>query len=132
MRKKDLLLADTFDALISKLEAFADQFDRLAKTTDQRKLADQFNVFVGEIIQDLSSPGEQRGGDLSDSTEMDDTLRRHGHETLAGLFAEIRADEAAGKHEDAHYYPTESLKTLLVGKAEIPAVERGKDKDIER
>jgi hypothetical protein len=132
MRKIDLLLADSFDAMISKLEAFGDQFAHLATTADQRNLAAQFNAFVGEIIQELSPPGIQRDGHLAPATEMESFLRLHGHETLSGLFAEIRADEAAAKQEDAHWYGKEALKKILDGKTEAPAAEMAKDHGIER
>ncbi len=48
------------------------------------------------------------------------------------LFAEIRADEAAGKREDAHLYSMEAFEKIFDMKAEAPAVEKGKDKGIER
>ncbi len=48
------------------------------------------------------------------------------------LFAEMRADEAAGKREDAHLYSMEAFEKILDMKAEAPAVEKGKDKGIER
>ena len=40
-----------------------------------------------------------------DISQEEEPLRQlHGHDTLAGLFEEIRADEAAAKREDAHGY----------------------------
>jgi len=53
-------------------------------------------------------------------------------EKLAALFKEMRADEAAGKREDAHWYGKESLQKTLEGKPVAPAVEKTKDRDIER
>lgn len=133
MRKIEALLAaDTFETLMTKLEAFGDQFAHLATTADQRNLVAQFNAFVGEIIQELSPPGEQRDGHQAPATEMESFLRLHGHETLSGLFKEIRADEAAGKQEDAHWYGKEALKKILDGKTEAPPAEMVKDEGIER
>jgi hypothetical protein len=53
-------------------------------------------------------------------------------EKLAALFQEMREDESAGKHKDAHRYGKESFQKILDGKAETPAPEKGKDKGIER
>jgi hypothetical protein len=53
-------------------------------------------------------------------------------EGLAALFKEIRADEAAGKREDAHWYGEEAFQKILDGKTKAPAAEKGKDRDIER
>lgn len=53
-------------------------------------------------------------------------------EKLAALFNEMRADEAAGKQEDSHWYGKEAIQKMLGGKTEAPAAELGKDKDIER
>jgi hypothetical protein len=52
-------------------------------------------------------------------------------EKLAALFKEMRADEAAAKREDAHWYGKESIQKNL-GKSEAPAAEKSKDRDIER
>jgi hypothetical protein len=120
MRKIDLLLANSFDALVSKLEAFGNKFEQLATTADQRKLAAEFNAFAGDIIQELSPPG------------ADYFLRLHGHESLSDLFAEIRADEVASRREDAHRYGKEAFKKILDGKSETPAAEMTQDKGIER
>jgi hypothetical protein len=132
MRKIDLLLADSFDGLISKLEAFGHKFEQLATTADQRKLAARFNAFVGEIIQELSPPGEEKDGHQPPATQMEYFLRLHGHESLSDLFAEIRVDEAAAKREDAHWYGKEAFKKILGGKTETPAAEMAQDKGIER
>jgi hypothetical protein len=51
---------------------------------------------------------------------------------LAALFKEMRADEAAGKGEDAHRYEKEAGQKTLEGKTNPPAAEKAKDKDIER
>jgi len=52
---------------------------------------------------------------------------------LAALFKEIRADEAAGKREDAHGYGKEAFQKMLDGKTNAPAAaEKDKDKEIER
>jgi hypothetical protein len=51
---------------------------------------------------------------------------------LAALFKEMRSDEAAAKREDAHWYGNESIRKSLNAKAEAPAAEKGKDRDIER
>ena len=53
-------------------------------------------------------------------------------EELAALFKEIRADEAAAKREDAHWYGRETFQEILNGKMKAPAVEKGKDNGIER
>jgi len=53
-------------------------------------------------------------------------------EELANLFKEIRADEAAGKREDAHWYRKESLKELVNEKTKAQTAEKDKDRGIER
>ena len=53
-------------------------------------------------------------------------------EELAALFNEIRADAAAAKREDAHWYGKEAFRNILDGKTKAPTVEKGKDKGIER
>jgi hypothetical protein len=53
-------------------------------------------------------------------------------EELAVLFKEIRADEAAAKREDAHWYGREAFRNILDAKADAPAAEKTKDKGIER
>ena len=53
-------------------------------------------------------------------------------EELAALFKEIRADEAAAKREDAHWYGGEAFRNILDAKADAPAAEKTKDKGIER
>ena len=53
-------------------------------------------------------------------------------EELAALFKEIRADEAAARREDAHWYGKEAFQKILEGKTEAPAVEKGKDNGMER
>jgi hypothetical protein len=54
-------------------------------------------------------------------------------EELAALFKEMRADEAAAKREDAHWYGKEAFKNILDGKTKAPAVEKDKDnRGIER
>ena len=52
-------------------------------------------------------------------------------EKLAALFEEMRADEAAAKREDAHWYGKKTREQLLDGKTEGTA-KIGKDKGIER
>jgi hypothetical protein len=126
-----LLAADTFETVMTKLEAFADQFERLATTPPQRELAVEFNAFVGEIIQVMLSPGEETEHRFATATETESLKMLHGHETLAGLFEEMRADEAAGMREDAHWYGKDALKALG-GTTEAAATEKGKDHGIER
>ena len=56
-------------------------------------------------------------------------------EELAALFKEIRADEAAGKREDAHWYGREAHRTFQKTrneKANAPAVEQEEERGIER
>jgi len=135
MRKINaLLIADTFDVVMTKLEAFGDHFEHLATTAEQRQLAVEFNAFVGEIIQLMLSPGEEAGRRFAPEDEKEAFKREHGHETLAGLFAEIRADEAAAKREDAHGYGygKEALREILGGTTGDAAAEKGKGHGIER
>ena len=54
--------------------------------------------------------------------------QEHGHATLAGLFAEMRADEAAGKREEAHMVRMGDMRQLLGGKAEEP--DKTHDRDL--
>jgi hypothetical protein len=60
------------------------------------------------------------------------TKQFHTAEELAALFKEIRADEAAAKREDAHWYGREAFRNILDAKADAPAAEKTKDKGIER
>jgi hypothetical protein len=129
MQKNDVL--PSADKLAAKLQAFGDQFEHLATTADQRKLAAQFNAFVGEIKQATLSAGKGTER-LSPAPEEESFQKQHGHLTLAGLFAEIRADEEAGKREDAHWYGRDVFEQIRGGKTETPTAEKGKDKDIER
>jgi hypothetical protein len=132
MRKFDaLLLADTFEAFMTKLEAFGDHFERLATTVEQHELSAQFNAFVGEIIHATISPGKE-SGHLVPDTEYEAFLKQHGHESFSSLLAEIRADEAAAKQEDAQWYGREAFKKILDGPMEVASTEMAKDKGIER
>ena len=72
---------------------------------------------VAELLE-TQSPGHENEAVLS-------------CEKLAALFKEIRADEAAGKREDAHRYRKETLQKTPDVRTEAP-VEKGPDKDIER
>lgn len=112
MRKIDeLLMADTFDATITKLEAFGDYFEHLATTGKQRELAREFNAFVGELIQLM----------------LPQSAKLHGHETWSDVFKEMRGDEAAGKHEDAHWYGDEAvLENHNVTGFKAQAAQRGR------
>jgi hypothetical protein len=131
MRKIDKqLVTHVLDGLLTKLEAFGEQFLNLATTADQRDLAAEFNAFVEEMMQAMLYHGNETGCVAPDPEEQA-FHKQHGHETLAGLFAEIRGDEAAGKREDAHWYGRLSLKTMLNNKTETPAAEKGNDKEIE-
>ncbi len=127
-QKNDLPSADT---LVAKLQAFGDQFEHLATTEDQRKLAAQFNAFVGDVKQAMLSASNESER-LETAPEAESFQKQYGHLTLAGLFAEIRADEEAGKREDAHWYGTDVFKQIRGGRTETPTAEKGKDKDIER
>ena len=120
-----------FDKVLTKLEAFGEDFLYLATTDDQRDLAVGFNDYVEEIIQALQVPSIENEH-LAPTPEEQAFHKQQGHETLADLFAELRADEAAAKREDAHWYGRLSLKALMSGWTEAPATEKGNDKDIER
>ena len=61
-----------------------------------------------------------------------DAMRKLTAREQAALFKEIREDEAAGKREDAHWYGKEAFQKILDGPTEAAAVEKGKDKGIER
>jgi hypothetical protein len=52
--------ADAFDALTTKLEAFADEFARLARTDGQTALAETFQTFVGEAHWTIARLAEVR------------------------------------------------------------------------
>jgi hypothetical protein len=133
MRKIDaLLIADTFEVYATKLEAFADHFEHLATTAEQRELAAQFNAFARELIQEFFFSGKEADRQPVPTTEEELPWREHGHESLAGLFEEIRADEVAGKREGAHWYGRNAFKAILNGKTETPATEMSKDNGIER
>lgn len=133
MRKIDALLtADTFEVYATKLEAFADHFEHLATTSEQRELATQFNAFVRELIQEFFFPGKATDHPPVPATGKEPFWEEHGHDSLSGLLGEISADEVAGKHEDAHWYGREAFKAILDGKTETHAVETVKVNRIER
>jgi hypothetical protein len=133
VRKIDeLLLADSREIFVAKLEAFADHFEHLATTTEQRDLAAEFNRFVAEYIRGAYPHIEEMNHRPSSTDEEKPFWKEHGHESLSGLFEEIRADEAAATREDAHWYGREAFKKILDGKTEIPAAEMAKDIEIER
>jgi hypothetical protein len=48
-RSTRLPTADVFDGLFTTLEAFGDEFERLARTPDQRREAMNFQRFVGDV-----------------------------------------------------------------------------------
>jgi len=50
----------------------------------------------------------------------------------AALFKEIVADTEAGKREGAHRLGKEAFQNILDGKADAPAAEKGKDREMER
>ncbi|HEV3440674.1 MAG TPA: hypothetical protein VG122_25185 [Gemmata sp.] len=120
------------DALMTKLEAFGNQFEQLATTADQRNLATQFNAFVGELSQEFGVPGKETDRHLAPITGQELFWKEHGHESFSALFEEIRTDEAATKREDAHWYGRETFKKILEGKTESPAAEMAEDFGIER
>ncbi len=125
-------IVDGFDLVLVKLEAFSEQFEHLATTTDQRKLSNDFNAFVGQMIQAFESSVEEREPGFDGPSERNAFPKMHGHETLAGLFAEIRAEELAGKREDAHQYGKDSYQSILDSKAAAPPARMEKDQGIER
>jgi hypothetical protein len=132
MRKIDAPLpADSFDVLMTKLEAFGDYFEHLATTDEQRELAAEFNAFVREIIEATHTHDEEAGR-LSPDSEKAEFQKQHGHETLADLFRELREDEMAGKREDAHCYRRDAFKNILDGTTEVAVADKGKDEGIER
>jgi hypothetical protein len=49
VRLADYVIYDTSEAVLSSLEAFGDEFERLARTPEQRQLAATFQQFVGEF-----------------------------------------------------------------------------------
>jgi hypothetical protein len=133
MRKIDaMLVADTFDVLMTKLEAFADHFEHLATTAEQRELAVEFHAFVGELVQEIFLPGEEMDRHLTAAIGQELVSALHGHETMAGLYAEIQADEAARIGVTAEWYGKESLKSIRAGSRETPASEPALDHGIER
>ncbi len=119
---------------MTKLEAFGDHFERLATTAEQRELALEFKAFVGEFIRAVIPRGDEIRSFLALDGEEESLRQLHGHDTLSGLFKEIRADEAAGKREDAHGYGygKEAFLKVIEGKTEVPAAEKVNDRGIER
>lgn len=88
---------------------------------------DMEKVAWQEIMQKETSVPEparthERGG-------LEDTLTA---EEQARLFKEIVADTEAGKREDAHPRGKDAYQEMLNAKSEACAVEKGKDKGIER
>jgi hypothetical protein len=98
-----------------------------------RELFDLEKLFPDDGRTEPSPPLIERVSELltakSREQENDAGPTREG---LTALFKEIRADEAATKREDAHWYGKEALEKILDGKKKDPALEKGKDKDFER
>ena len=57
--------------------------------------------------------------------------KEHGHATLAGLFAEMQADEATGKREEAHMVRMGDMRQLLGGTTEEPDKTHDRDRGME-
>ena len=98
-----------------------------------RELYDLEKLFPDDGRTEPPPPLVERVSDLlnADSPEHEDEEVLT-CEKLAALFKEIRADEAAGKREDAHWHGKEAFQTILDGKTNAPATEKSKDKEIER
>jgi hypothetical protein len=92
--------ADAFEALMTRLEAFGDEFARLARTEEQKALAGQFGAFVGEAnatIADLAGPHAAGPGRLPSPGEI-----------AAG-----RDGPAAGRGEDQGRHFRDYARALL-------------------
>jgi hypothetical protein len=61
--------ADAFDALTTRLEAFADEFARLARTDGQTALAGKFQEFVGEAQWTIARLAEARPSAIADERD---------------------------------------------------------------
>ena len=110
--------ADAFDAVMTRLEAFADEFARLARTKEQTALAEKFGEFVGdeahtaiawlaEVRRDtrpearvpLPSPADIAGDYHRD--EIGESETGMSKKELKALFAEWEEDYAARRAEDS-------------------------------
>jgi len=98
-----------------------------------RQLHDLENLFPDDGRNESAPPLVERVNELlhahSPEQEDDEVLNC---EKLAALFKEMRADEAAAKREDAHGHGKQASRKTLDAKTGAAAVEKGKDKDIER
>ncbi len=131
MEKMDeLQVPGAFDLSTTKPEAFADHFEHPATTKEQRNVAALSNVCVEETIPAIISTDERERFGPAQGVKAYCEL--HGHETLSGLFAEIRADEAAAKREDAHWYGKITLQDLRNEKTKTQAAENDKDRGNDR
>ena len=111
------LRADVLDGLMSRLEAFGDEFGRLAQTTEQKALAEAFGVLVAEVHSSIVSIAEatrQHGPAGSTPEEMDKLYREAGVSDerltdvdLNKLYAEWEMDRAARVWQDATGIPYE-------------------------
>ena len=105
---------------------------RLAKRS-VRELHDLENLFPDDGRTEPPPPLVERVSELPNAESAEhDNEEVLTCEKLASLFKEMRADEAAGKHEDAHRSGKEAFQKLLDPKTTSPVADNGKDRDIER
>ena len=92
--------------LVERVKEVLDYASAL-EAQEQERLQDGEKLPEGmggaKASDDILREGRQMPGE--DISQEEEPLRQlHGHDTLAGLLEEIRADEAAAKREDAHGY----------------------------
>jgi hypothetical protein len=133
MRKSnEQSLADDFDVLMTKLEGFADHFEHLATTSEQRKLVADFNASVREFSKEFLPRLESADIALAPEPELAEWLKETGHESWESLFQEMREEDALRRGEDVHSVRQKEFKSLLDGKAEARTAEASDENEIER
>jgi hypothetical protein len=98
-----------------------------------RELHDLENLFSDEGRTEPDPPLVERVRELlnAESAEPEDVAWLTAEEQVA-LFNEMRADEAAGKREDAHSFGMKELRELPTEKTISPSNEKGNYRGIER
>lgn len=85
MKDEKIFLVDAFEAVLTRLESYQDEFERLATTKDQKLLAEDFKDVVREVADVMSAAGDQLFGRKANDRLLDGyALREPGKEKDQG------------------------------------------------
>jgi hypothetical protein len=135
--------ADAFESLMTRLEAFGDEFARLARTEEQRALAGKFGEFVGEANDTIAclagpyavagpgrlpSPGEIAAGNdgTAPAAGRGEDQGRHFRDYARALLDRFRG--AAGRIFAREVLPPPSPGDIAEQGGQAPAPEPGRGK----